>query len=155
MDVKNKSFLSGSVNLSHTKHETSTRKKSPCFLPQTNNGFHCEGLWQTLTIKGDIKQQLLSPNRGILVTTKGFRNDWSFLMWAMTVPMILLRLLSQCCAHNAPRHQASCLHPILLQTSLLAIFCSIASNNTVLETHYCSDSSLAWRSLSKNYSVNS
>lgn len=25
-------------------------------LPQTNNGFHCEGLRQTLTVRGDIKR---------------------------------------------------------------------------------------------------
>lgn len=56
MDVKNKSSsTAGSATLPHTKHETSRRKKCPCFLPQTNNGFHCEGLWQTLAVRGDIK----------------------------------------------------------------------------------------------------
>lgn len=43
-------------------------------------------------------------------------------MWAMTVAMILLHLLSQSCAHNAAKRQVSCLHPKLFQTSLSLLY---------------------------------
>lgn len=72
-------------------------------------------------------------------------------MWAVTLPMILLHLLTQCCAHNAPKRQAMCLHPKLLQTSLSLLWSDLLPLIIqCLETPCSSSSSLAWRKLSKN-----